>query len=129
MCLINNIDNVRDHHNCQIFAKSSSNLCQISKTLMIKSLTESRSQDFCQIFDDFGFCFEKFGIGKKVSVSVLENLVSEKESRFWFQNFWSRKKSIGFGFGKIWSQKKVSVSETLVSVLVKILVSSFSVIY
>ena len=86
MCLINNIDNVRDHHNCQIFAKSSSNLCQISKTLMIKSLTESRSQDFCQIFDDFGFCFEKFGIGKKVSVSVSENLVSEKKSRYRFRS-------------------------------------------
>ena len=144
MCLINNIDNVRDHHNCQIFAKSSSNLCQISKTLMIKSLTESRSQDFCQIFDDFGFCFEKFGIGKKVSVSVSENLVSEKKSRFRFQNFWSRKKvsvlvsekfgigkksryrfrkiwyrkkSLGIGFGKFGIGKKVSVSvsENLVS--------------
>ena len=44
---------------------------------------------------------------KKVSVSVSENLVSEK--------------SLGFGFGKFGIGKKV-----LVSVSVKILVSSFS---
>ena len=35
-----------------------------------KSRFWSRPQDFCQIFDDFGFGFEKFGIGKKVSVLV-----------------------------------------------------------
>ena len=51
--------------------------------------------------------FGEFGIGKKVSVLVSENLVSEK--------------SLGFGFGKFGLGKKVSVS-----VLVKILVSSFS---
>ena len=54
-----------------------------------------------------GFGFRKFGIGKKVSVSVSENLVSEK--------------SLGIGFGKFGIGKKVSVS-----VLVNILVSSFS---
>ena len=42
-----------------------------------------------------------FGIGKKVLVLVSENLVSEKKSRFRFRKIWSRKKSIGFGFGKI----------------------------
>ena len=63
---------------------------------MTKSLTESRSRDFCQIFDYFGFCFKKFGIGKKVSVSVSENLVLEKSLGIGFgQNFgiviqWSR---------------------------------------
>ena len=54
-----------------------------------------------------------------VSVSVSENLVSEKKSRFRFQNFWSRKKvsvsvSEKFGLGKksrfrfrkIWYRKK-----------------------
>ena len=55
----------------------------------------------------------------RVSVSVSENLVSEKKSRFRFRKklvsekkFRSRfrKKSLGFGFRKIWSQKKVSVS-------------------
>ena len=49
--------------------------------------------------------FETFA--KSLRVSVSENLVSEK--------------SLGFGFEKIWSRKKVSVS-----VSVKILVSSFS---
>ena len=46
-------------------------------------------------------------------VSVSENLVSEKKSRF--QRIWSRRKSLGFG--KFGIRKKVSVS-----VSVKILV-------
>ena len=50
------------------------------------------------IFESFGFDFVELGLRKKVSVSVSENLVSEKEPRF----------------RKIWSQKKVSVSENLV---------------
>ena len=45
-----------------------------------------------------GFSFGKFSLEKKVSVSVLESLVSEKKSRFW----------------RIWSRKKLSVSENLV---------------
>ena len=44
--------------------------------------------------------FGIFGLGKKVSVLVLENLVSEKKSRFWFRRIWS-KKSISFCFGKL----------------------------
>ena len=56
-----------------------------------------------------------------ISVSVSKNLVSEKKFRFRFQNFWSRKKSIGIGFRKFGIGKKVSVS-----VSVKFLVSSFS---
>ena len=62
-----------------------------------------------------GLGLETFAKFLRVSVSVPDNLVSEKKPRF-------RKnlvpgKSIGFGFGKIWSQKKVSVSvsEYLVS--------------
>ena len=51
--------------------------------------------------------FETFANFFRVSVSVSENLVSEKKSRYWFR--------------KIWYRKKV-----LVSVLVTILVSSFS---
>ena len=50
----------------------------------------------------------KFGLGKKVSVLVSENLVLEK-------------KSISFGLGEFGLGKKVSVS-----ISVKILVSSFS---
>ena len=45
--------------------------------------------------------FETVAKSLRVSVSVSENLVSEK--------------SLGFGFEKIWSRKKVSVSENLVS--------------
>ena len=51
--------------------------------------------------------FETFANFLRVSVSVSENLVSEKKSRYRFR--------------KIWYRKKVSVS-----VSVKILVSSFS---
>ena len=43
----------------------------------------SRLRDFCQIFEGFGF--GQFGLGKKVSrkrVSVSENLVAEKKSRY-----------------------------------------------
>ena len=62
----------------------------------------------------------QFGLGKKVSVSVSENLVSEKKSRFRFRKKLVSEKSLGFGkFGIV---KKVSES-----VSVKILVSSFSV--
>ena len=83
----------------------------------------------------FGFGFEKFGFGKKVSVSVFqknlvsekvsvsvsENLVSEEKYRFRFRKNLVSEKSLGFGFGKFGIVKKVSVS-----VSVKILVSSFS---
>ena len=44
--------------------------------------------------------FETFANFFRVSVSVSENLVSQKKFRFRFQNFLSRKKSIGIGFGK-----------------------------
>ena len=71
-----------------------------------------------------GFQFRKIWSWKKVSVSVSENLVSEK--KFWFQKIWSRKKSqfsvlvsilrflpilegFGIGFGEFGLGKKVSV--------------------
>ena len=45
-----------------------------------------------------------------ISVSVSKNLVSEKKFRFRFQNFWSRKKSIGIGFGKnLVSEKSLGI--------------------
>merc|ERR1712034_69422 len=43
---------------------------------------------------------------KKVSVSVSENLVSEKKSQFRFRKIWFRKKSLGIGFGKFGIGKK-----------------------
>ena len=66
-----------------------------------KSQFRFQSRDFCQFLEGFGISFGEFGLGKKVSVLVLENLVSEKKSRFRFR--------------RIWSRKKVSVSENLVS--------------
>ena len=73
-------------------------------------------------FGKFGFgkqvsVSKKFGLGqksrfrniwfrKKVSVSVSENLVSEKKSRFRFRKIWSQNRSIGFGFKKIGLEKK-----------------------
>ena len=69
------------------------------------------------IFEGIGIGFGEFGLGKKVSVLVSENLVSEKKCLFRFRKLWSQKKSLGFGLGKILSRKKVSVSvsENLVS--------------
>ena len=84
-----------------------------------KSQFRFQSRDFCQFSEGFGIGFQEFGLGKKVSVLVLENLVLEKKYLFRFRRIWSRKKSIGFG--KFGLEKKVSVS-----VSVKILVSSFS---
>ena len=48
-----------------------------------------------------GLGLETFAKFVRVSVLVSKNLASEK--------------SLGFGFGKFWSRKKVSVSENLVS--------------
>ena len=74
---------------------------------IVKDIEKSRPLDFCQLLEGFGIGFGEFGLGKKVSVWVSENSVSEK--------------SISFGFENLVSEKKVSVS-----VSVKILVSSFS---
>ena len=76
---------------------------------IVKDIEKSRSRDFCQFLEGFGisfrefglakksrFCFQniwswkksigsgfgEFGLEKRVSVSVLENLVSEKKYRF-----------------------------------------------
>ena len=73
------------------------------------------------IFEGIGIGFGEFGLGKKVSVLVSENLVSEKKCLFRFRKLWSQKKSRGLGFAKFANRKKVSVS-----VSVKILVASFS---
>ena len=44
--------------------------------------------------------FETFANFLRVSVSVSENLVSEKKSRFRFRKYLVSEKSLGFGFGK-----------------------------
>ena len=44
------------------------------------------------------YVFETFANFWRVSVSVWENLVSNKKSQF--QKIWSRRKSLGFGFRK-----------------------------
>ena len=41
--------------------------------------------------------FETFANVLKVSVSVSENLVSEKKSQFQFRKIWSQKNILGFG--------------------------------
>ena len=51
----------------------------------------SRFRDFCQFFE--GFIFGEFSLGKKVSVSVSENLVSEKSVDFFFGEFGYKKRS------------------------------------
>ena len=47
-----------------------------------------------------GFGFGKFGLGKKVLVSVSEKGGLGKKSRFRFRKIWYRKKSLGIGFGQ-----------------------------
>ena len=66
-----------------------------------KSWFWSRSRDFCQFLEGFGIGFGEFGLRIK--------------SRFWFRKICFRKKKYHFRFWRIWSQKKVSVSENLVS--------------
>ena len=77
-----------------------------------KSQFQSRSRNFCQFLQGFGISFGEFGLGKKVSFLILENVVSEKKSRF--RRIWFQKK---YRFRKTWSGKKVSVSfsENLIS--------------
>ena len=52
--------------------------------------------------------FETFA--KSLRVSVSENLVSEKKSRFRFRKNLVSEKSLDLGFGKFGLRKKVSVS-------------------
>ena len=44
--------------------------------------------------------FGKFGLGRKVLVSVSEKFGLGKKSRFRFWKIWYRKKSLGIGFGQ-----------------------------
>ena len=83
----------------------------------------SRSQDFCQFLEGFGIGFGEFGLGKKRIGFRFGEFGLRKKYWFRFRKIWSWEKSIGFGFGKFGIGKKVSVS-----VSVKILVTSFSVV-
>ena len=60
-----------------------------------------------------GLGLETFAKFLRVSVSVSENLVSEKKSQF--RNIWSRKKSLGFGEFGLRKKVLVSVSKNWVS--------------
>ena len=87
----------------------------------VKDVEKSRfrSRDFCQFLEGFGIGFGEFGLGKKVSVSVSEYLVSKKSLGFGkhglgkksrFQRICLKKKSrISFGqkFGIVilWTAK------------------------
>ena len=91
----------------EIFAKlltSDSSVVSTKNFILCQRLT-FRFRNFCHIFDGFGFGFGKIwfrkkniGFGfkknwprKKVSVSVSENLVSEKKSRYRFRSkLWYR---------------------------------------
>ena len=85
---------------------------KIVKDVEKSQLFRSPSRDFCQFLERFDFHFGKFVFGKK--------------SRIWFWKIWSQKKvSVSenlvlekkYRFRKIWSRKKVLVlvSENLVS--------------
>ena len=79
------------------------NTYNISTSVWRLGLKTSRSQEFCQFFSSLSIGIRKFGLEKKVSVSVSENLVSEK--------------SLSNGIDKFGLIRKVSVSvsENLVS--------------
>ena len=91
----------------------------VSENLVSERKSRFRFRKIWSRKKSLGFGFGKIWSRKKVLVSVSENLVSEKKSRF--RKIWYRKKSLVIGFRKFGIRKKVSVS-----VLVKILVSSFS---
>ena len=57
-------------------------------------------------FESLGIGIEKFGLEKKVSVLVSENLVSEKKSRYRSRKIWSRKKVLVLVSEKFVSDKK-----------------------
>ena len=86
-----------------------------------KSWFRSRSRDFGQFLEGFGIGFGEFGLGKKVSVLVSENLVSVKKSRYRYRKIWSRKKSFGIGLGifglgkksRYWYRKNLSRIQSL----------------
>ena len=63
-------------------------------------------EDFSRILRSLGFGFglETCANFWRVSVSISENLVSEKKSRF--RRIWYQKKSLGFSFGKFGNGKK-----------------------
>ena len=52
--------------------------------------------------------YRKIKSRKKVSVSVSTDLVSLEKSRYWYRKIWSRKKSFGIGLRKFGLGKKVT---------------------
>ena len=59
----------------------------------IDGFETSQFQNFWQFFEGFGFGYGKIGLEKDVSVSVSENLVSEKSIGFGLEKFGLGKKS------------------------------------
>ena len=75
-----------------------------------KSRFRSRSRDFCQFLKGFGIGFGEFGLGKKVSVLISENLVLEKKA--------SVSENKGSGFQAAWPQKLFLIfSDILVDIV------------
>ena len=60
---------------------------------------------------DRGIGIGKFGIGKEVSVSVSEFLVSEKKYQFRFRKNLVSEKSLGFGYRKFGLGKKSKLDQ------------------
>ena len=50
-----------------------------------------------------------FGLKKTLGIG-LENIWSQKKSRYWSRKHLVSKKSLGIGLENVWSRKKVSVS-------------------
>ena len=65
--------------------------------------------------------FETFAKSLRVSVSVSENLVSEKKSRFRFRKNLVSEKSLGLGFGKFGlGKEKIQITRTVLVMMSQI---------
>ena len=100
--------------------RSTCDFCEAGIKSVSGNIWRRSLQKLSRILRNLGFALETFANFWRVSVSVSENLASEKNVGFGFRKFGLGKK-FQFLFWKVWSQKSVSVS-------VKILVSSFSAV-
>ena len=75
-----------------------------------------------------GLGLETFAKFLRVSVSVPDNLVSEKKSRFRFRKIWYQKKSLGIGFGQNFGIVIQCPGDILIISIIKIIIIMYLII-